>query len=526
MRSTKRWAKLTAVAAATTLALAACGGGSSQTPSSSGTTDSNTSTGGVPSGQLNLGVAYETTNYDPSTTSSALAMGANWHVVEGLYEFDMSNYELFPALAAGDPVKVSDTEYEVTLRDGAKFSDGTDVTTADVLESYARTTADTSIYKQFFSFVDSVEAKDDKTITIKTKYPFAAVAERFVDVKIVPAASTQEEMTAKPIGTGPYKYESITNTAIEAVPNEHYNGSKPATVEKIHWDVLKDDAARLAAALGGTIDVMETVPSATKDQLAAAGWTLDEVPGYNNPFLMFNTSKAPFDNKDVRKAFHYAIDRAKLVNDVMGGDATVATSFLPAANPMHKEAAEQFTYDTAKAKAAFEAAGLKEITLITTDHPWIANLAPQIRQDLEAAGLTVNVQSMASGDLYANFADVDNPTFDVALAPGDPSVFGSDPGIIINWWYGDNVWTQKRTQWANSAPEQFAKLSEIVTGAEQASGDEAKKLWGEAQDLIADEAPLFPLFHRTMITGINGDKVVGAHGIGTTGLNLVGASVK
>ena len=79
MRSTKRWAKLTAVAAATTLALAACGGGSSQTPSSSGTTDSNTSTGGAPSGQLNLGVAYETTNYDPSTTSSALAMGANWH---------------------------------------------------------------------------------------------------------------------------------------------------------------------------------------------------------------------------------------------------------------------------------------------------------------------------------------------------------------------------------------------------------------------------------------------------------------
>lgn len=528
MRSTKRWAKLTAVAAATTLALAACGGGGSGTPSGSGSASDATSStsGGAPSGQLNLGVAYETTNYDPSTTSSALAMGSNWHVVEGLYEFDMSNYKLFPALAAGEPTKVSDTEYEVTLRDGAKFSDGTDVTTADVLESYARTTADTSIYKQFFSFVDSVTAKDDKTITIKTKYPFAAVAERFVDVKIIPASSTQEEMTAKPIGTGPFKYDSITNTAIDASPNEYYNGPKPAKVETMHWDVLKDDAARLAAALGGTIDVMETVPSATKDQLSAAGWTLDEVPGYNNPFLMFNTAKAPFDKKEVRKAFHYAIDREKLVKDAMGGDAQVATSFLPAVNPMYKEASEQFTYDTAKAKAAFEAAGLKEITLITTDHPWIANLAPQIRQDLEAAGLTVNVQSMASGDLYANFADVDNPTYDVALAPGDPSVFGADPGIIINWWYGDNVWTQKRTQWATSAPDQFAKLSGIVSEAEQATGDDAKAKWGEAQDLIADEAPLFPLFHRTMITGINGQKVVGAHGIGTTGLNLVGAAVK
>ncbi|MEW6893130.1 ABC transporter substrate-binding protein [Trueperella pyogenes] len=527
MRSSKRWAKLAAVAAATTLALSACGGGKSNTPATTAAGESTTSAkSSAPSGQLNLGVAYETTNYDPSTTSSALAMGTNWHVVEGLYEFDMSNYKLFPALAAGEPKKVSDTEYEITLRDGAKFSDGKDVTTKDFLESYKRTTADTSIYKQFFTFIDSVAAKDDKTISVKLKYPFAALAERLVDVKVIPASSNQKDLTAKPVGTGPFKYETISNTVVEAVPNEFYNGPKPAKVAKMHWDVLKDDTARLAAALGGTIDVMETVPSATKDQLKAAGWTLDEVPGYNNPFLMFNTTKAPFDKKDVRKAFHYAIDREKLVKDAMGGDATVASSFLPKSNPMYKEAAEQFTMDTAKAKAAFEAAGLKEITLITTDHPWIANLAPQIRKDLEAAGLTVNVQSMASGDLYANFADVDNPTFDVALAPGDPSVFGVDPGIIINWWYGDNVWTQKRGAWGKTNPEGFKKLSEIVSAAEQATGDAAKAKWGEAQDLIADEAPIFPLFHRTMITGINGAKVVGGHGIGTTGLNFVGASVK
>ncbi|QOR48177.1 ABC transporter substrate-binding protein [Trueperella pecoris] len=528
MRSSKRWAKLTAVAAATTLALSACGGGDTKTKetTSTGEATSSSTEGAAPSGQINLGVAYETTNYDPSTTSSALAMGTNWHVVEGLYEFDMSNYKVFPALAAGEPKKVSDTEYEITLRDGAKFSDGTDVTTKDFLESYKRTTADTSIYKQFFTFIDSVEAKDDKTVVVKLKYPFAALTERLVDVKVVPATSDQKEMTAKPVGTGPFKYETISNTAVEAVPNEFYNGSKPAKVTKMHWDVLKDDSARLSAALGGTIDVMETVPSATKAQLEAAGWTLDEVPGYNNPFLMFNTTKAPFDNKEVRKAFHYAIDREKLVKEAMGGDATVATSFLPKANPMYKEAAEQFTTDTAKAKAAFEAAGLKEITLITTDHPWIANLAPQIRKDLEAAGLTVNVQSMASGDLYSNFADVDNATFDVALAPGDPSVFGADPGIIINWWYGDNVWTKKRAAWGKTNPEGFKKLTEIVSAAEQATGDEAKAKWGEAQDLIADEAPIFPLFHRTMITGINGAKVVGGHGIGTTGLNFVGASAK
>lgn len=533
MRSSKRWVKATAVVAAAMLALSACGGDSDEGGEGS-TTDTTTTDGGeggeggdgAPSGQINLGVAYETTNYDPSTTSSALAMGANWHVMEGLYEFDMATYEVYPALADGEPVEISDTEYEITLREGAKFSDGTDVTTEDVLESWARTTDETSIYKQFFTFIDSVEAKDDQTITVKLNYPFAGLTDRLVNVKIIPASSTQDEMTAHPIGTGPFKYTEITNTSIEAVPNEHYNGSKPAQVELMHWDVLKDDSARMSAALGGTIDVMETVPSSTKDQLAGAGWTLDEVPGYNNAFLMFNTSKAPYDNAEVRRAFHQAIDRQGLVDTALAGDAIVSTAFLPETNPMYTEAATQFDYDTDAAAQVFADAGLTEVTLISTDHPWVANLTPQIRQDLEAAGLTVNIQSMASGDLYANFADVDNPTYDVALAPGDPSVFGQDPGIVIDWWYGDNVWTQQRTSWAQTSPEAFQKLQDISTEAAQLAGDDAKAKWAEALDLVAEEAPIYPLFHRTMITGFNMDKLENVDGIGTTGLELVGASVK
>ncbi|NLW13363.1 MAG: ABC transporter substrate-binding protein [Trueperella sp.] len=531
MRSSKRWVKLTAVAAAAMLALSACGGGNGDgeddtTDTTTTTEDSGDGDNGAPAGQINLGVAYETTNYDPSTTSSALAMGSNWHVVEGLYEFDMATYEVYPALADGEPVEVTDTEYEITLRDGAKFSDGTDVTTEDVLESWARTTDETSIYKQFFTFIDTVEAKDDKTITVTLDYPFAGLADRLVNVKIIPASSTQDEMTAFPVGTGPFKYTEISNTAIEAVPNEHYNGSKPAQVELMHWDVLKDDSARLSAALGGTIDVMETVPSSTKDQLSGAGWTLDEVPGYNNAFLMFNTSKDPFGDAEVRRAFHQAIDRQGLVDNALAGDAIVSTSFLPESNPMYTEAATQFDYDSDAAAQIFADAGLTEVTLIATDHPWVSNLTPQIRQDLEAAGLTVNVQSMASGDLYANFADVDNPTYDVALAPGDPSVFGQDPGIIIDWWYGDNVWTQQRTSWAVTAPEAFQQLQDISAEAAQLTGDEATAKWAEALDLISEEAPVFPLFHRTMITGFNMDKLDNVDGIGTTGLELVGATVK
>ncbi|MDD7384790.1 MAG: ABC transporter substrate-binding protein [Actinomycetaceae bacterium] len=520
---------LFAVASVMALALSACGGSGSGGSSADKSSGSSQSAGG--SGAINLGVAYDTTAFDPSTTSSALAFGTNWQVMEGLYEFNMQTYKHYPALAADEPKKVSDTEYQVKLRDGAKFSDGKPVTSKDFLESYKRTTDPTSIYSMFFDFVDSVSAVDDNTIDFKLKYPFPGIADRLVDVKVIPASSTQEAMNSKPIGSGPYMYQSIDGTKeLTAVPNPNYNGSYPAGAGSLKWTVLKDDSARLSAALGGTIDVMEAVPADAASQLEAQGWKIDKVEGYNNPFLMFNTTKAPFDKPEVRQAFLYAIDTQSLIKSQMAGEAKEATSFLPESNPMYKKAATQFTYDAQKAKDLLAKAGVSglSVTLLTTDHPWIANLAPQIKQNLEAVGVTVNISTQASADLYANFTDTDpdNPkgrTYDIALAPGDPSVFGVDPGIIINWWYGDNVWTTTRDGWKNTDSADFKKLQDLMLNASQKTGDEAKDLYGQAQDLIAEQVPIYPLFHRTMITASNPKNVTDVTPIGATGLDVVGA---
>lgn len=522
MRIGKRYAGGIALMATAALTLAACGGGSTTDTMASGDAPA-TELGG----EINAGVAYETTDYS-SITSSALAVGSNLQVLEGLYQLDMSTYKPFPALASGDPVAVSDTEYEITLRDGAKFSDGKDVTTEDVLSSYGRTTAEGSIYGQFFDFVKSVTAKDDKTITVELNYPFANLAARFADMKVVPTAMTDDELKAHPIGTGPYKYESITPTEITAVPNEFYNGAHPATSKTLRWHVLKDDSARLAAALDGTTDVMEAVPASAVDQLKAAGWTVDSVPGYGNPFLMFNMTKAPFNDAKVRQAIHKAIDKQKLIEVGMEGEAVEATSFLPESNPAYKKTATQLSYDLEGAKALLAEAGVSGLTvnLVTTDHPWITNLVPQIKSDLEALGLTVNHSPMASADLYANVTDVDEPTYDIVFAPGDPSVFGADPGIILSWWNGDNVWTQKRTFWQKADPESFQAFQTLFKDALQLDGDAAKQKWGEAQDLLAEQAVVYPLFHKNMLTAYNGEKLDGFKSIAATGIQLIDVKVK
>ena len=114
----------------------------------------------------------------------------------------------------------------------------------------------------------------------------------------------------------------------------------------------------------------------------------------------------------------------------------------------------------------------------------------------------------------------------IVLAPGDPSVFGTDPGIIISWWNGDNVWTKKRDGWQASDPESFNKLQSIMDEAVQLDGDAAKAKWGEAQDLLAEKTVIFPLVFRNMITGSNPQKVEGFQPISSTGLQLLGVSAK
>ena len=523
MRMRKHFATGAALTAAAAMILTACGGGSSTTTS----TDGGSKGSDGPKGTITAGVAYETTDYGPITTS-ALGMGANWQVLEGLYRFNMADYSVSPALAAGDPEKISDTEYEVKLRDGAKFSDGTPVTAADFVASYERATSEKSIYRQFFTFVDSVEAKDDNTITIKLKHPFSNLKERFVNVRVVPASMDEDSLKAKPIGTGPYKYENITATEITAVPNENYTGNEPAKVATLKWQSLKDDSARLAAAIGGTIDVMEAVPASAQDQLKGAGWNVESKPGYGNPFLMFNTQKAPFDKPEVRRAFVKAVDKQKLISSALEGQAVEATSFLPEANPAYKKPATDLSYDKDAATKLLSDAGVTdlEINLVTTDHPWILALVPQIKSDFEALGVKVNHTQMASSDMYANVTDVDDPSYDIVLAPGDPSVFGTDPGIIISWWNGDNVWTKKRDGWQTSDPESFNKLQSIMDEAVQLDGDAAKAKWGEAQDLLAEKTVIFPLVFRNMITGSNPAKVEGFQAISSTGLQLLGVSAK
>lgn len=480
---------------------------------------------------LTAAVAYEGSDPNPIGTSSGVFLAAGWHVFEGLYELNMHTYRAECGLAADAPVQIDDLEYEVTLREDTVFSDGSPLTSADVVNAFERN-GESDLYGAFLSFITAVSAPDERTVRFKLNAPMGSVLqERLALVRVFPATLTDEELATKPVGSGPWCYETI-NAAdggrISFTANHRYTGPWPATCGRMEWSVLLDDTRRTDELIDKDVMVMEAAPVVRAEELADAGATVEWVPGFNLPFLMFNCEKPPFDDVRVRQALLYAIDVDSLIGTYMAGHARAATSLLPDYFRHYHRAATVYSYDPEKARKLLAEAGVDELALtLRANDNWVSTLAPAIAEDWKAVGVTAEVVLLDTPALFADLSTEPEAgtllPFDVVLSPGDPSCFGNDADLIISWWYGDNVWTRARSRWATTPA--FAEMAELLAEARsKTSEDEQQPLWNQCFDIIAAEVPLYPLFHRETATAWWTAQLDDYDPISATGLNFLGTT--
>lgn len=480
---------------------------------------------------LTAAVAYEGSDPNPIGTSSGVFLAAGWHVFEGLYELNMHTYRAECGLAADAPVQIDDLEYEVTLREDTVFSDGSPLTSADVVNAFERN-GESDLYGAFLSFITAVSAPDERTVRFKLNAPMGSVLqERLALVRVFPTTLTDEQLATKPIGSGPWCYETI-NAAdggrISFTANHRYTGPWPATCERMEWSVLLDDTRRTDELIDKDVMAMEAAPVVRAEELAGAGATVEWVPGFNLPFLMFNCEKPPFDDVRVRQALLYAIDVDSLIGTYMAGHARAATSLLPDYFRHYHRAATVYSYDPEKARKLLAEAGVDELALtLRANDNWVSTLAPAIAEDWKAVGVTAEVVLLDTTALFADLSTEPEPgtllPFDVVLSPGNPSCFGNDADLIISWWYGDNVWTRARSRWATTPA--FAEMAQLLAEARsKTSEDEQQPLWNQCFDIIAAEVPLYPLFHRETATAWWTAQLDDYDPISATGLNFLGTT--
>lgn len=508
-------------ATAFTATLAACGSSSDTNTGTESSAAANTDL------SIEAGISYSlSTGFDPMSSSGATPMAANLHIFEGLVELHPATREPYNALAKEDPKMIDDLTYQVTIRDGVKFHDGTAVTTEDVAYSFERVLdpANKALFAQFIFFIDSVKAIDDKTVEFKLNTAFAGFGPRISVVKIVPkaaASADQKAFDAKPVGTGPYKFVSAAkDDKIVFARNDDYNGPKPALAKDMTWFLLSDASARVTAMQSGRVQAIEDVPYLDVDALKNKV-DVESVQSFGLMFLMFNLSKAPFDKKEVRQALHYALDKDAIIKTALLGNATAATSYFQEGSPNYQKAATVYGFDADKAKSMLEAAGVKDlkVTLTSTDTAWVKDVIPLIKKNWDAVGVETTLEPLASAAVYGP-EKVGGLNFDILAAPGDPSVFGNDADILLSWFYRGDTWAKNRFAWSDSA--EYKEVQTKLDAALAASEADAKKLYSEIINIVAEEAPLYPIFHRKLPTAWDSKKLTGFQPLPTTGISFIG----
>ena len=478
-------------------------------------------------GTITAAISYElgTNGYDPMTTSAALTVAVNWHTLEGLTEIDPATQEVYAALASELPEADGNT-VEVTLRDGAVFHDGSEVTADDVVFSFERVLDEenASLYASFIPFVSGVEKKDESTVTITLDHPVAVLAERLAMVKIVPKAAVEKDPKAfdsSPVGTGPWKMtdngSSSKKVAFER--NDDYTGPKPAKAKTMEWQIIPDAGTRTNALQSNKVQAIDSVPYLSMDQLKSDN-EVESVQGFGLLFAMFNHSKGnPFADLKNRQAFLYAIDMDKVIKTGLLGEAEAATSFVQKGHPAYSKAKVVYSHDVAKAKKLFAETGLTKFRMTSTDHDWVAKCSPIIQESLKAAGVQVELVEKQSADVY-NSIDGKPDGYDVLVAPGDPSVFGNDADLLLRWWYAADIWTDERMHWKGT--DSYEKVQDLLDqGIREQDEAKATKTWQEIFDVLSEDVPLYPLFHRKAPTAWDSGSLIDFEPTSLTGLTFV-----
>src|SRR5688572_12051492 len=212
--------------------------------------------------------------------------------------------------------------YVAHLRRGVRFHDGRELTSKDVVYTYADflDPAFISPFKGAFRVLQSVRALDDYTVEFKLKEPFAAFPAQLAGVPPIVPAGSGDSMRSFPIGTGPYRFVSAQEDVVTLAAFEGYFDGLPNNAG-IVLKVVPDDTMRGLELRKGSVDVVvNDLPPDMVHQLETSGaFAITRDPGLDFSYLGFNMRDPLLRDKRVRHAIGYAINRDAIVTYLRRG---------------------------------------------------------------------------------------------------------------------------------------------------------------------------------------------------------------
>jgi peptide/nickel transport system substrate-binding protein len=439
-----------------------------------------------------------------------------------------------PWLAESWEVAGDGLTYTLTLKDGVSFTDGTPVDAEAIAYNFdywiAGGNSTASVWLD--GYYESAEVIDDATVAIHLTSPYPRFLENLaqsyfgIQSKQALETRTDEENCEKPIGSGAFVVEEWNRGEnVLFTRNENYTSSPanaehtgPAYLEQIDWRFVADGVTRVSALRSGEADVIYDIPALEWAGLSSEQWELLKYVTPGRPQqISFNTTRAPFDDESVRKAFIYSLDRKTIVETIghgvipYDGNGSVSQS-----TPGYSQAAaDLYSYDVDEANSLLDAAGwtdrdadgyrIKDGRTLDVVFPY--NSGTIINADGAAIFQAVQEQAKATG-------------FKVKLIPVPPSetwagkYAGPDSyDISAGYWTSVNAgilhitWrssTEEKPNYSNSAFYNDPELDRIILEANSTADLDAQNaLYQQAQEYIAERATAFGLYDRLSTLGVN-----------------------
>ncbi len=352
---------------------------------------------------------------DPVGMDPAFAVAAASHlVIEQTYSNLVALDEHFnavPDLAESWEKTDDNLSYTFHLRKGVQFHDGSEMTADDVKFTLERLLDKKTGYfwRGQLSAIKQIDTPDKYTVKLSLSQPHAPlmIGLAFPGSVIVSKAFVEKNGDLKNtlMGTGPFKLANYTpkkSMTLQKNPN-YYNPSLPY-LDGIEISFIEDPTARTNALLTKTVDLSQDV--AAKDFKAVSatkGIVSYKTLGHHWDWIGFNTKRSPFDNKLVRQAVSYAIDRRAIADNVFFGLAEPITggpvprwSFAYDGGGVYGERP-----DVDKAKALLKQAGLengfKTSLTITPTYLQYSQPGPLIKDALAKVGIDCELVSLEWG---------------------------------------------------------------------------------------------------------------------------------
>ena len=329
---------------------------------------------------LNVALQTDTTSMDPHVAPTFTASALHQHVFDTLVSMD-PRYAIEPSLATAWRA-VSDTAWEFDLRQGVTFSDGRAFTADDVAFSIARVKAvrhGAGTYAPYARPVTNVTVLGPHRIRLETATSYPQLLLDIGRVRILSGgvgdASTSDFNQGRAaIGTGPYRLQRWTpGERLEFTRNPTYWGEAPAW-ENVTFRPIANDAARLAALLSGTVDLIDKVPMTDVARLRGdqrvtifahdgnrSMFLVPDIAREVSPFVTDRDGKPlepnPLRDIRVRRALSLAINRAALTERAMDGLATPANQAAPEGMFGYAAALPAANFDPAAARRLLAEAG-------------------------------------------------------------------------------------------------------------------------------------------------------------------------